>query len=101
MAGGDRLCLRLPTLVCHIIDEDSPLEHWAESSGILLDADSEVVVVVSCCFSNYSALSMPYRALGAVLMLSGQSVYKYASSLRNTSPASLDDTCPHDGRYST
>ena len=48
MAGGDRLCLRLPTLVCHIIDEDSPLEHWAESSGILLDADSEVVVVVSC-----------------------------------------------------
>jgi Inward rectifier potassium channel C-terminal domain len=48
VAGGDRLCLRLPTLVCHLIDEDSPLEHWAESSGILLDADSEVVVVVSC-----------------------------------------------------
>jgi Inward rectifier potassium channel C-terminal domain len=48
VAGGDRLCLRLPTLVCHVIDEDSPLVHWAESSGILLDADSEVVVVVSC-----------------------------------------------------
>jgi Inward rectifier potassium channel C-terminal domain len=46
VAGGDRLCLRLPTLVSHIIDEDSPLEHWAEASGILLDADSEIVVVV-------------------------------------------------------
>lgn len=47
LAGCERLCLRLPTLVSHVIGVESPLEHWADPSGILLDADSEIVVVVS------------------------------------------------------
>lgn len=45
--GADRLCLRLPTVVMHVIKDGSPLAHWADPSGILLDADSEIVVVVS------------------------------------------------------
>jgi len=45
--GADRLCLRLPTVVMHVIEDGSPLAHWADPSGILLDADSEIVVVVS------------------------------------------------------
>ena len=46
MAGADRLCLRLPTVLTHVIDVGSPVAHWADPSGILLDADSEIVVVV-------------------------------------------------------
>ena len=45
--GINRLCLRLPTVVTHAIGPDSPLAHWDEPSGILQDADSEIVVVVS------------------------------------------------------
>lgn len=44
--GADRLCLRLPSTVCHVVGPHSPLAHWDEPSGILHDADSEIVVVV-------------------------------------------------------
>lgn len=46
ISGSDRLCLRLPVIVSHSIMEDSPLFYWAEPSGILGDADSEIVVMV-------------------------------------------------------
>jgi hypothetical protein len=45
--GTDRLHLRLPVEVTHVIDDDSPLANWLEADGMARDADSEIVVVVS------------------------------------------------------
>jgi hypothetical protein len=44
--GVDRLHLRLPTLLTHVIDADSPLAAWREPGGVELDNMSEIVVVV-------------------------------------------------------
>lgn len=41
----------------HVISEASPLEHWADPSGILLDADSEIVVVVR---TSPGDMTMPF-----------------------------------------
>ena len=47
--GRDRLLLRLPVVVRHLVDDDSPLSRWQSGpSGIGEDADSEIIVVVSC-----------------------------------------------------
>lgn len=46
--GRDRLLLRLPVVVRHLVDDDSPLSRWQSGpSGIGEDADSEIIVVVS------------------------------------------------------
>ena len=45
--GDDRLYLRLPVEVTHVIDDASPLAAWRQPGGLEADASSEVVVVVS------------------------------------------------------
>lgn len=46
--GRDRLLLRLPVIVRHVIGENSPVSRWQKgSTAIAEDADSEIVVVVS------------------------------------------------------
>jgi len=45
-SGFDRLHLRLPTLLSHVIDADSPLAAWREPGGVEIDNMSEIVVVV-------------------------------------------------------
>ncbi|KAL4517172.1 hypothetical protein Ndes2437B_g06780 [Nannochloris sp. 'desiccata'] len=45
--GTDRLHLRLPTLLTHVIDADSPLAAWREPGGVELDTMSEIVVVIN------------------------------------------------------
>jgi hypothetical protein len=45
--GSDRLHLRVPVEVTHIITSDSPLATWLSPGGMLADLDSEIVVVVS------------------------------------------------------
>lgn len=45
--GTDRLYLRLPVEVCHVIDERSPIASWLRPGGIMEDADSEIVVVIN------------------------------------------------------
>lgn len=44
--GNDRLYLRLPIEVIHVIDENSPLAAWQDPSGLDADISSEIVVVV-------------------------------------------------------
>ena len=46
--GDDRLLLRFPMVVTHVITASSPLASWLQGSSALhADADSEIVVVVS------------------------------------------------------
>ncbi len=46
----ERLCLRLPTTVRHVITPESPLAPWrAGQAGVAADASSEIVVVVRAC----------------------------------------------------
>lgn len=51
--GEDRLHLRLPSLLTHTIDADSPLAAWREPGGVELDNMSEIVVVVSFVFGSF------------------------------------------------
>jgi len=45
--GRDRLLLRLPLTVRHLVDAESPISRWqAGPSGIAEDADSEIIVIV-------------------------------------------------------
>lgn len=64
--GRDRLLLRLPVVVRHLVDDDSPLSRWQSGpSGIGEDADSEIIVVVSPsragadCFQPCAQPQMP------------------------------------------
>jgi hypothetical protein len=50
--GSDRLYLRLPTLLRHVIDSDSPLAAWLEPGGMDADIRSEICVVVNG-YMNY------------------------------------------------
>ena len=46
--GHDRLLLRFPLVISHVVDGQSPLRAWqAGPSAMAADADSEIVVVVS------------------------------------------------------
>lgn len=45
--GADRLYLRLPMEVNHVIDDSSPLASWRDAEGLQADERSEIVVVVS------------------------------------------------------
>ena len=46
--GNDRLLLRFPLVITHVIDHHSPLRAWQSGpSALAADADSEIVVVVS------------------------------------------------------
>lgn len=45
--GTDRLYLRLPTILAHVIDNESPLASWREPGGLEADFHSEVVVVIN------------------------------------------------------
>lgn len=45
--GSDRVLLWLPVICKHVINDDSPLASWLKPSGIMADADSSIVVVVS------------------------------------------------------
>ena len=45
--GSDRLHLRLPYILTHIIDADSPLAPWREPGGLDADRNSEIVVVIN------------------------------------------------------
>ena len=44
--GEDRLCLWLPMIGRHVINESSPLAAWVTPTGFTADADSHIVVVV-------------------------------------------------------
>jgi hypothetical protein len=44
--GADRLYLRLPVDVVHVITEDSPLVAWRDLNGFDADKNSEIVVTV-------------------------------------------------------
>ena len=45
--GADRLFLRLPVHLSHVIDDRSPLAHWRYEDGMARDIHSEIVVVVN------------------------------------------------------
>jgi len=45
--GEDRLFLRLPSEVAHVIDADSPLSDWLQPDGMAVDIRSEIVVVIN------------------------------------------------------
>ena len=45
--GSDRVHLRLPQLVVHEIDENSPLRNWLEEGGLEEDAAAEITVVIN------------------------------------------------------
>jgi hypothetical protein len=45
--GNDRLLLWLPVVCKHVITDSSPLASWLKPSGVMADADSAIVVVVS------------------------------------------------------
>ena len=46
--GEDRLLLRFPMVVAHVITPASPLAAWLQGpSALHADADSEIVVLVS------------------------------------------------------
>lgn len=45
--GEDRLFLRLPSEVIHVIDADSPLSDWLQPDGMAVDIRSEIVVVIN------------------------------------------------------
>lgn len=47
--GEDRLCLWLPMIGRHVINESSPLAAWVNPTGFTADADSHIVVMVSMC----------------------------------------------------
>lgn len=49
--GEDRLLLRLPHIVCHVIDETSPLAAWRDPAGRMTDADADLIFLVRmpCC----------------------------------------------------
>ncbi|GAB4816589.1 hypothetical protein N2152v2_003635 [Parachlorella kessleri] len=46
-SGADRLYLRLPVEVTHVIDESSPLAPWRYEAGLQEDALAEIVVLVT------------------------------------------------------
>ena len=66
--GSDRLHLRLPEEVAHRIVPASPLAGWLQAGGggLSLDADNEIVVVVSpAAPASFSELANPARLHGA------------------------------------
>jgi Inward rectifier potassium channel C-terminal domain len=56
--GEDRLHLRLPTLLTHTIDADSPLAAWREPGGVEIDSMSEIVVVVRLFSKRKTGVSL-------------------------------------------
>jgi Inward rectifier potassium channel C-terminal domain len=44
--GDDRLCLWLPVVVKHVINDASPLRHWRNPGGRQKDASSTILVEV-------------------------------------------------------
>ena len=74
-SGRDRLLLRLPVTVRHLVDADSPLTRWqAGPSGIAEDADSEIVVIV-----RPPPPSIPFLPPLSVLGRLGFGLYGYLS----------------------
>ena len=48
LMSADKLLLRMPTTMVHVIDDDSPLAGWRTGrAAVATDSDSEIVVV-SC-----------------------------------------------------
>lgn len=48
LMSANQLLLRMPTIMVHVIDDDSPLAAWRTGrAAVAADSDSEVVVVVS------------------------------------------------------
>lgn len=46
--SANQLLLRMPTVMVHAIDDDSPLADWRTGrAAVAADSDSEVVIVVS------------------------------------------------------
>ena len=71
--GRDRLMLRLPVVVCHIIDADSPLAPWRAGPAALgADADAEIYVAVShagqLLLLTHSRLALPVLTLTECMM---------------------------------
>lgn len=44
--GEDRLLLRLPQIMCHVIDDSSPLASWRNPAGRMADADADLIFLV-------------------------------------------------------
>ena len=45
--SANQLLLRMPTVMVHVIDDDSPLADWRTGrAAVAADSDSEVVIVV-------------------------------------------------------
>ena len=45
--GSDRVHLRLPQIVAHVIDEESPLRNWLKEGGLEEDYAAEITVVIN------------------------------------------------------
>lgn len=71
--GTDRVYLRLPTLLTHVINADSPLASWREAGGLAADGRSEIVVVVSIP-SLFSLIRLFSSLLGALCLLRDASI---------------------------
>lgn len=47
LMSANQLLLRMPTLMVHVIDDDSPLAAWQSGrAAVAADSDSEFVIVV-------------------------------------------------------
>ena len=48
LMSANQLLLRMPTVMVHAIDDDSPLADWRTGrAAVAADSDSEIVIVVS------------------------------------------------------
>ena len=47
---GGQVLLRMPVVLEHVIDDESPLASWRQgTSSMMMDADFDIVVTVSLC----------------------------------------------------
>lgn len=59
--GADRLNLRLPLEVTHLIDDASPLAHWRRPGGVEADLGAEIVVLLNAYVTRTSSNMLRQR----------------------------------------
>ena len=68
-SGEDRLYLRVPVEISHVINDDSPLAAWRHAGGVAeQDSFSEIIVVVSVSASLPGCLLLLCTWLPAMQM---------------------------------
>ena len=60
-SGADRLNLRLPLEVTHLIDDASPLAHWRRPGGVEADLGAEIVVLLNAYVTRTSSNMLRQR----------------------------------------